>query len=312
MKQVIFALNEKKSYFKNTGWRTVKPSVQGPLIVPFVPGGVINLTINENSYTAFAESEGLKFVTDQFAKNPYFGITGNLQTFKIGLHDFNMKFDPLSGLITKNNITPSNSIVIGPDDGKATIFGACSILGSSSLIDGNSPKFDITNGLGCGGGLILDIGVGNIYPASFYIYIEAMVGLEDTDGDRHFETICPSGVWKEFIIEYDPPKIKIIFPDNEFRLSYPLKINIVQAIRFTDLLKLVKNESRAFGKTTKIEGIELVNAPDMLLVFLDSNGKIYGGGMSRKRAELIRIPAVEVKNMLIGITPSLGLVVTDI
>ena len=301
MKQVVFAVNEKLSYVKSLGWPTVKPNVKLPLIVPLIPGGTISLTIDEKNCKAFGEGSGLRLSTDRFAKSSNYNITGNLQTFKVWMSNLELVFDPKTGHMSS---VGCYTYVMG----EPLVGGAGALAtwyhGPSSLLDGNSPSFDIADGLGCGGGLILEVGSGN--PTDFIIHIEATVEVEDADGDGKFEVICPTGVWKNFVLEYDPPKFRIIVPDRDPRFRRPSSIDVIQAIRFPDLLKLVKNRPPVRGETARIDRIELVGAPNLLLIFFDSNGNICGGSISQKATRVIELPSVDLENLLIGIVPSHG------
>ena len=303
MKQVIFTVSEKQSYIKSLGWPGVKPNVKLPLIVPLVQGGTISFTIDEKTHVAQGEGKGLKFITDRFAKSSSYNITGNLQTISVKLSDLDLDFDPKTGHISNGG---GFTFVMGePQVGGA---GALALwyLGPSSLLDGNSPSFDIADGLGCGGGLVLEMGCGN--PTDFIIHIEATVGKEDANGDGKFELLCPSGVWKRKLnLEYDPPKIRIIVPNHDPMNRWRSGIDVIHAIRFPDLLKLVRKLPRTRREIAKkIDRIELVGAPDLWLLLSDSNGTVYGGSLSNERTKVIKMPTVDFENLLIGIMPNIG------
>lgn len=300
MKQVEFAVYEKKSYIKSLGWPDVKPNVKLPLIVALNSGGTISLTIDEKKHVATGQGSNLKFTTDRF-KSPGYNITGNLQTISVKLSNLDLNFDPKTGVILSGG---GYTYVMGEPLTGGSGALALWYLGPSSLLDANSQGFNITNGLGCGGGLVLEMGCGN--PTDFIIHIEATVGKEDADGDGIFEQTCPSGLWKKLYIEYDPPKIRIHPPNHDPRNRWRYGLDSVQAIRFTDFLKLIRSQSRTRKEISRIDHIELVDAPDLWLLLFDSNGKLYGGSLSSGRTKVIEMPSIDQKNLLIGIVPNLG------
>jgi len=302
MKQAVFTVYENKSYIKSYGWPDVKQNVNLPLIVPLTPGGTIKLMIDEKKHIAQGEGSGIQFITNQFKKSSSYNITGNLQTISVKLSNLDLAFDPKTGQIKNGG---GYTYVMGEPQGGGAGALALWYLGPSSLIDGNSPSFDIANGLGCGGGLVLEMGCGN--PTNFIIHIEATVGKEDADGDGKFELFCPSGVWKTKLnLEYDPPKIRIIVPNHDPMSRWRSVIDIMHAIRFPDFLNLVKNWPRTLKETPRIDRIELVGAPDLWLMLFDSNGMVYGGSLSDERTKVIKMPSVDLENLLIGIMPNLG------
>jgi hypothetical protein len=310
MKQVLFAVNHEKSFVKNLGWRKQKPEVQGPIIENLINGGSISLTIDDSTETAYGQSNNLYFYSDKFAQDSYFGINGNLQKFKVSFPDLNMEYDPQTGDILSGSV---NGVVLGPaDTGGATLLTAFYKFDiKPAFLDGNSNGFDVSNGLGCGGGLIFEIGVGNTDSVIFIIHIEAIVSAEDVDDDGNFETVCPAGLRKEFHLDYEPPKLKlnILFPERGMQRFQGF--NNVEAVRLKDLLKqVVKNPRDA--EVAKIESIELVNAPGMLVIFMDPKGRVYGGGISRQKSTSFKIPWADVKELLIGFVPTLGMSVDDL
>jgi hypothetical protein len=305
MKQVIFVVDENKSYIKSLGWPSVKPNVKLPLIVPLVPGGTIDLAIDEKKYVAQGKGSDIKFYTDRFEKSSSYDITGKPQVFSVKLSDLDLSFDPKNGQILSGG---GFTFVQGEPNFGAGGSLALWYLGPSSFLDGNSPNFDISNGLGCGGGLTLEMGCGN--PTHFIIHIEATVGKEDADGDGKFELTCPSGVWKELKLEYDPPKIRIIVPEyGPTGRWHSGIINVVHAIRFPEFLELARDQRHTHKELPKPEFIELVGAPDLWLVLFDSSGRVYGGSLSDERNKAIHMPSDDVENMLIGIVPNLGVAV---
>ena len=178
MQQVIFVVDEKKSYIKSLGWPSVKAKQNLPLTVPLSPGGTIELSIDEKKYVAQGKGNNLRFFTDQFEKSSTYNITGKPQMFSVKLSDLDLSFDPQDGKI----LTGGGYTFVQGEPG----FGyggsiALWYLGPSSLHDGNSMVFDISNGLGCGGGLVLELGCGN--STNFIIPIKATVGREDADAE---------------------------------------------------------------------------------------------------------------------------------
>ena len=301
MRQVIFTVLEKQSYIKSLGWPDVKPNVKLPLIVPLVSGGTIRLTIDEKKHIAHGEGSGLRFITDRFAKSSSYNLSGKSQTISVMLSNLDLAFDPKTGHISSGG---GFTFVMGePLMGGGGALGLW-YLGPSLLLDGNSPSFDLANGLGCGGGLTLEMGCGN--PTNFIIHIEAMVEMEDADGDGTFELACPSGFWKKLILEYDPPKIRVIVPDHEFRRHWRPGLNVVQAIRFPELLKLVRDRPRTRKETVNLDRIELAGAPDFWLMIFDSSGTVYGGSLSDTRTKVVKMPSVDLDDLLVGIVPRLG------
>jgi hypothetical protein len=305
MKQLIFVVDENKSYIQSLGWPSVKAKQNLPLTVPLSPGGTINLSIDEKKYVAKGNGSDLKFFTDQFEKSSTYNITGKPQTLSVKLSDLDLSFDPKNGDILSGG---GYTFVQGePSFGYGGSL-ALGYLGPSSLHDGNSIVFDISNGLGCGGSLILEMGCGN--PTNFIIHIEATVGKEDADGDGKYELTCPSGIWKEFKLEYDPPKIRIIIPERGPAGRWHSGMtNVVHAIRFPEFLELVRDQRHAREELPKPEFIEFVGAPDSWLVLFDSSGRVYGGSLSDELSKLVHIPLDDVENILIGIVPNLGVAV---
>jgi hypothetical protein len=298
-----FAVDEKRSYVKSLGWPNVKPTVTLPLIVPLKSGGKIDLIIDEKKMTAYGGGSSLQFVTDQFLQSTKYNITGNLQTFSVRLRDLDLSFDAKTGKILNGG---GYTYVIGEPTKGGEGSLALWYLGPSSLLDGNNPGFNITNGLGCGGGLILEMGCGN--PPEFIFHIEAVVAKEDADGDGKFETICPSGVWKRKLnLLYDPPKIKIVVPTHDLVSHWLYAIDVMHTIRFPDFLKKVENWPGSIKEPPRIESIELVGAPDLWCMLFDSNGMVYSGNLSDAGTKVIRMPSVEFENLRIGIMPNPGM-----
>jgi hypothetical protein len=302
MQQVVFVVDEKKSYIKSLGWPSVKPNVKLPLIVPLSPGGKIELSIDEKKYVAQGKGIDLRFTTDRFEKSSTYNITGKLQVISTKLSDLDLSFDPKNGQILSAG---GYTFVQGePSVGSAGSL-ALWYLGPSSLHDGNSMVFDISNGLGCGGGVVLEMGCGN--PTNFIIHAEATVAKEDTDGDGKFELVCPSGIWREFKLDYDPPKIRIIIPERgpAGRWHSGL-IDVVHAIRFPEFLELARDRLHSREELPRPEVIEFVGAPDLWLVLFDSDGRVFGGSLSDGGSKVIPIAIDDLDDLLIGIAPNLG------
>jgi hypothetical protein len=302
MKQLIFVVDENKSHIQSLGWPSVKDKKNLPLIVPLSPGGTINLSIDEKKYVAKGKGSDLKFFTDRFEKSSTYNITGKPQTFSVKLSDLDLSFDPKNG-----DILSGGGFTFVQGEPSIGFGGSLALwyLGPSSLLDGNSPSFDISNGLGCGGGLILEMGCGN--PTNFIIHIEATVGKEDADGDGKYELICPSNIWRDLKLEYDPPKIRIIVPEYDPASRWHSGLtNVVHAIRFPEFLELVRNQRRTREEPPMPEFIEFVGAPDLWLVLFDSSGRVNGGSLSDELNKVVQMPSDDVQNMHIGIVPNLG------
>jgi hypothetical protein len=300
-----FAVDEKKSYIKSFGYPALKPNVPSPLIVPLTAGGKIALKINERKSIAHAEDSGLYFITDKLEKSSKQNITGNLQKMLVMLSNLDLKFDPKSGNILDSGASASTYVMGEPQVGGAGAL-ALMYLGQSSLFDGYKKGFNISDGFGCGGGLVLEFGCGN--PTNFIIHIEATVAKEDADGDGTFELICPSSTWRRKLnLEYDPPKIRIIVPTHDLVNHWLYAIDVIHAIRFLDFLKIVKNWPGNVMETPRIESIELVGAPDLWFMLFDSKGMVYGGNLSDDGTKVIRMPPVDFENLRIGIMPNLGM-----
>jgi hypothetical protein len=191
VKHVVFSVDETKSYFKEDVRHLTKPNVPLPFVAPLQLGGMVNLAIDEKRNKAYGDITDLTFATDQFkpdtfgpSADPYV-ITGNLQTFAIIINsNVVMDFKPQTGEISSINggfggIFPEP---LHGGGGNVSIGKA----GPSRFTDGNSPTFNLTDGLGCGGTIVLEIGWGS----SSTVYIEGKVSLEDVDGDGQFERHC--------------------------------------------------------------------------------------------------------------------------
>jgi hypothetical protein len=305
MKQIIFVVDENKSYIQSLGWPSVKDKKILPLTVPLSPGGTINLSIDDKKYVAKGKGIDLKFFTDQFEKSSTYNITGKPQTFSVKLSDLDLSFDPKNGDIKNGGgftfVQGEPSIGFG---GNLALW----YLGPSSLLDGNSPNFDISNGLGCGGGLILEMGCGN--PTHFIIHIEATVGKEDADGDGKYELTCPSNIWRELKLEYDPPKIRIIIPEYDPAGRWHSGLtNVLHTIRLPEFLEWMRDQHHIRKELPTPEFIEFVGAPDVWLVLFDPSGRVLGGSLSDELTKMIQMPSDDVENMLIGILPNLGVAV---
>jgi hypothetical protein len=188
MKKIEFTVNEKKSYIKAQGWPEAKPGVTLPLIVSLTKGATVTLSFDETKNVATGKASDLQFISDQFEKRPKQNITGNLQLFSVYLHDLELTYDSTTGEIKNGG---GYTYVMGePQQGGAGAL-ATWYLGPSALLDGNSTSFDLSNGLGCAGGLLLEVGSGD--PTNFIIHIEAEVAREDLDGDGVFEKVCSGG-----------------------------------------------------------------------------------------------------------------------
>jgi hypothetical protein len=191
MKKIEFAVNGKQSYYRCWGFPTVKPNVTLPLIVPLDPNGTITLTIDETQSTGSGNGSDIHFTSDQFEKDPQMHVTGGRQSFEVRMNAFSVTFDSKTGQILKGS--GGTYVVALPDMGGAgNLF--FTVLASSRLLDGNSPTFDLSNGLGCQGGLVLDVSLSdpNTSNPMFDLHIEAAVSREDVDGDGQYEVVCPA------------------------------------------------------------------------------------------------------------------------
>lgn len=300
MKQIVFAVDEKKSYVRDLGWPTVKPKVPLPLQVPLEPGGSLILTVDEQKGVLNGGGSNLRFTTDKLEKTVAYYISGGMQTIHVMLSSLDLSFNAQTGKITQGG---GFTQVYGSSPAGA---GALALwyLGPSKLVDGNSPGFNLANGLGCGGGIELEVGCGN--PTDFVIHLEALVSKEDADGDGKFEVACPVGIWKTFRLEYDPPKIRIVVPNRN--LFNPLNPGAasMQAIRLGSLLRLAKKSRAGTTKTLGIERIEFSQAQDIWVVGFDAAGRVYGGEVSDKAFKVLPLPREHDGEVMIGVVPQLG------
>ena len=296
-----FAVDEKKSFIKSLGWPDVKPGVKLPLIVPLSAGGKISLTIDGKNSTIGGYGSDLQFITDQFLPHAKYNITGKLQPISVHLTGLDLVFDPRTGNILSGG---GRTFLMGePQQGCGSLM--IENIGPSSLLDGNNFSFNITDGLGCKGGLVFEFATN---PADFFIHIEATVVKEDADGDGNFETICSSGVWKKKLnLLYDPPKIRIVVPTHDLVRHWLYAIDVMHTIRFTDFLKNVENWPGSGKEQPVIESIELVGAPDLWCMLFDSYGIVYSGNLSDVGTKVIRMPSVNIENLRIGIMPNPGM-----
>lgn len=193
MKTIVFAVEGTQSYFKCVGTPAVKANVPLPLIVPLDPGGTITLTIEENMHTGTGYGGDIHFSSDQLQADPGRNITGNFQQFHVWIRDLSLDFDPKTGQISSGS---GGTYVMGMRDVGGSGNLRFSVLESSALADGNSPGFDMSNGLGCGGGLVLDLSLKdpNSSKPMFDMHVEAGVSMEDLDGDGRFERVCVAGI----------------------------------------------------------------------------------------------------------------------
>jgi len=192
--------------------RDLKPNVKSPLKVPLIAGGSISLTIDEIRSIAFGRGDDLRFVTDQLAPQPMLNCTGNLQSFRVLLSNLNLQFDPKTGKMPFGTAT---LFVMGePYMGGAGAWNLTSLTAPSYFIDRNSPSFDISNGLDCGGGIVVQLGTSDNEQIFFTINVEGRVSLEDIDGDGKFEVACkikPSKPWLRKKPPF-PPDIPTVHP----------------------------------------------------------------------------------------------------
>lgn len=201
MKHIVFSVDETKSYVKWTHPHDLKPGVTPPLIVYVHKFGTITLTIDENKNLASGVVDDLWFTTDKLAPNSNWNSTGYLQAFRVLISGLALQFDPTTGDIL-SNASACSTFVMGDYPGWGSGAYAASLTAPSSLVDKNSPSFDLSNGLGCGGGIILEITTGlndPVYEGTDFliIHVEATVALEDLNGDGSFEVVCLPKIKRE-------------------------------------------------------------------------------------------------------------------
>jgi hypothetical protein len=212
MKQVVFLVDEARSYVKWPLAKDVKPGGTVPLIVPLQEGGTVSLTIDEKKSRAFGLGESLWFTTDQIPASTTLNSTGNLQAFKVRLAGLSLQFDPKTG---KMLFATASLFAIGePHAGGEGSWCLTSLSAPSSLRD-SGRRFTISNGLGCGGGIILELGTSGSDGVDFFIvHLEGTVGVEDADGDGVFEVTCKIKPLKPWIKRRPPfpPDIPTAWP----------------------------------------------------------------------------------------------------
>lgn len=300
MKKIVFAVQEKGSFIKSLGWPAVKAGTKLPLVVPLLPGGKIELDVDEKKNVAVGDATNLQFVTDRFQANSGYYLTGKLQTMDVHMRYLNLALNPQTGVIVTGG---GYTFVKGAQHVGGAGLIALWHLGPSSFSDANSPTFDLTDGLGCGGRLILEMGTGN--PIHFVIHVEALVAQEDNNGDGAFDIFCPVGLRKWFRLDYEPPiiKIQIIFPEHP---GYPKPwlpyAGTIQAMRLADLVKMAAGRR----KVVPIRRIELSGAAAVDLLLLDSRGRVFEGMLSGKRTKAIMVPQELRDDLLVGVAPHLG------
>jgi hypothetical protein len=315
IKRVIFKTKPNQSYIKSLGWPPVKSGVKLPLIVP-LSSGKLEFAINEANNTFFSYGT-IYFISDKFVGGIY-NINGNVQTIAVVMHNMEGQFDPGTGL-TLNEIGFLD--VVGQPGTSSGAIATWYKGDANAFLDGNSLNFDISNGLGCAGGLVYEVGTGN--PTDFIVHIEASVDVEDANGDGIFETACPDSFWgeKKFELDYKPPEINWIFPQDyevpkspfagPFPMPFPtpsppLPPEIIKVMKFTDLWKLIKKTPFPKDKTRKIDRIKLVGAQNLLLLLLDSDKNVIGGSISDKPTRIIKVPPIDVKDLYVTVLPNPG------
>jgi hypothetical protein len=205
-------VDEAKSYAEWPLARDLKPNAKPPLIVPLHQGGTISLTIDEKKNLASGLGEALWFTTNQLALSSTINSTGNLQTFRVLLSGLSLMFDPKTGNISFG--TASLFVMGEPYMGGAGSWQLTSLTAPSSLRD-KSPSFDISDGLGCGGGIAFELGTSGSDGINFFIiHVEASVGVEDVDGDGDFEVVCRIRKLKPWLKKKPPfpPDTPIVRP----------------------------------------------------------------------------------------------------
>ena len=213
MKKIVFGVNPKQSYYRCFGFPDVKPAVQLPFIVPLDLGGTITFAIDEKKNTAVGFGTDLLFTSDAFEKDPAPGknITGNLQQFQVFV-DLDLTFDPKTGQILSGG---GGTWVRGMPDvgGDGRLQAGFSVQTSSALLEGNSTTFDLSNGLGCKGGLVLDVSYTDPISTNprFSMHVEAVVSQEDIDGDGVFEVVCPPPIGVPIQIREGTMQVTILF-----------------------------------------------------------------------------------------------------
>ena len=157
-------------------------------------GGNITLEFDENQHMASGSGKNIYFTSDKFLQDPNLNITGNAQQIHFKLNQVTVKYDPNTGDISKEG--GASFYIMGmPEKGLSGNVQIYGVGDSSKFLDGNSAGFDLGNGLGPAGGLVLNLRYSNPDgQTEFELHIQAAVSMEDLDGDGDLELIYPTGI----------------------------------------------------------------------------------------------------------------------
>jgi hypothetical protein len=284
MKHLLLEVKSPQSYVTYLRLGTgVKPQVPLPFQVPLDPGGYLELAVDDNKYCLQGQGHNLRFTTDKLEQDPSDWITGELQQMSVMFSDLALSYDPKTGKIYSGG---GYTYVQGvPSYGGCGALGLW-YLGPSKLRDVNSPSFDLSNGLGCGGGVLLEMGTGN--PTDFIVHLETDVAMEDVDGDGSYETECWSA-WKYVKLLYRPPKLKVIWPElPPLPPPNPWMVGMYK-IKVSALVEMARKGRGPLKGAPGITRVEIGNGSRVGVVLYDQDGSVLSGDMSERSIKAIQI-----------------------
>ncbi len=296
MKYLRMNVNSSKSFVKYlTVGSGVKPGVPLPLQVPLDPGGYLEIAVDENTNTLKGKGHNLWFTTDKLEEDSFDYITGELQQMELTLSNLDLAYDPQTGKILSGG---GFIYVMGTPSPGAGGALATWYLGPSKLRDGNSPGFDLSDGLGCGGGLLLELGTGNF--TNFILHLDTVLAKEDVDGDGHYETDCwPFAKW--FKLLYRPPLLRIILPDPPpFPPPSPWMIGMYEA-KLSALMNMALKGRKPLEGAPKITQIQVSSDSRVVVVLFDQDGAVLSGDLSDRSVKTLQINPENFAHLSLGI-----------
>ncbi|MHB9029925.1 MAG: hypothetical protein ACYC9O_14250 [Candidatus Latescibacterota bacterium] len=297
MKHLQLEVKNQQSYVKYTIPFGVKPQAPMPLQIPLDPGGYLEFAFDDGKHILQGKGYNLRFTTDKLLEDPSDWITGELQQMSLNL-SLELSYNPQTGKIEGGG---GYSYVQGLPSYGGSGAWATSYLDPSKFQDGNSPGFDLSNGLGCSGSLLLELGSGN--PHNFYVHLETGVAGEDVDGDGKYETVCWS-IWKFVNLFWGPPELKVIWPELP-PLPPPKPLStIMYDIGISALIEQARRGHEQSKGDPGIKRVEIQNASGIRVVLYGRDGSVLSGDMSSRSTKAVRIDLENYANLTLGIIPT--------
>lgn len=293
MKHFVLEVNSPQSYVRFTGPFGTKPNLAIPFDVPLDPGGYLELAVDEKKHSIAGQATHLKFTTDKLAANPGSYITGAMQQISVKFSGLGLDYVPATGEIHSGGcyLYLHGEPTAGGLGALATWY-----LGPSKLIDTTGPSFNLTDGLGFGGGCILEVGSGN--PTDFIVHLNTTVQLEDLDGDGNYEGWYPS-IWKKIKPRVFGPKMEIDWPRPLPSVAGVPGERYVHPIPLSTLLEMTRHGDADSGK--HLTQLQIHNAAHLGALLYDRTGKVHLGDMSDHDDKLLQLTAGDFSNLTLGI-----------